>query len=409
MSLIRLQPAQALACILEHTPLLGGVEVPLPSAEGRVLRQEIHAGRDFPAFDRVCMDGIAIQWQKAAHTWLHQACQVAGDRPLLLENFEHAIEVATGAVKPRGADTIVRYEDVQRRGREWILKPDIEIKRGQHIQPRGSEHRSGQSLLEPLQLLRAPEHGLLAALGRGRVLVSAEPRISLISNGSELVGIDAEIEPHQMRECNSFAARACLSAFHFQRVRALHARDCADDLREAIQSALGCSDLLILSGGISRGPKDLVAGVLTALGVEEIFSEIAQKPGRPFWFGKHPDGPLVLGLPGNPVAALLNLRLYALPALCKMEGRVLRPLRLRLQHAEKAFPDAARHLACRIAYDEEEQRWADVSLPLGVGGGSGNIGALAGTDGFISLPARERDYAAGELVLFHGWTPPSQG
>ena len=345
------------------------------------------------------MDGIALRWQAPLRQWQHQACQLAGDRPLQLKHPDFAIEVATGTVRPTGTDTVIPYEQLDRQSGLWVLKTGVNPIPGQHIQGQGSEHRRGQLLLTAPTLLRAPELGLLAALGQARVQVSAAPRIALISNGSELVDVEAAALPHQLHECNSYAARGCLYDFAFQQVQTFLVRDREDELREAIEAALSESDIVVLSGGISRGPKDLARDVLKAIGVREIFYEIAQRPGRPFWFGQAPGGTPVLGLPGNPVAALINLRLYLVPALCKMEGRPLRAGTLKLAATQKAAPEMERHLPCQMEEDALGGRWAHLPEPRG----SGDIASLSATDGFVSLPAREHDYHAGESVTFYAW------
>lgn len=396
-----LKPQEAETRIRDFTRLLPPVLEPLAGCEQRVLREAIYAPAPFPAADRVCMDGIAVRWAAGQECWRHAGRQYAGDRAKELPALDAAIEVATGAICPSGADTVIPYESLRDAPSDaepyWELRPGTAIAPGKNIQRRGSEQAHGQLLLEPFSLLRAPELCLLAAIGKAVVPVSRKPRISLISNGTELVPIAAEPLPHQRRECNNAAAAACLLAFRYEAIQSFHAPDHVEALAEILQGALRSSDVVVCSGGISQGPRDLLRDRLCVAGITEVFYQIAQKPGRPLWFGVGPGGQLVFALPGNPVAALMNLRRYVLPALAQMEGRQMPLQQLHLDTSLQL--SKAEMLPVRIEPTGGGSAWAR-PLPYR---GSGDFTSLAGSDGFVALEAGA--YERGALVAFYGWTP----
>src|SRR3954466_6794960 len=318
-----LTPAQAETLIEQPLACLPIESLPLTQAAGAVLRENIYAERDQPPFDRVAMDGIAVVSARASgHGGRLRvaAQQAAGDPPLTLDDPSTCIEIMTGAMLPRGCDAVVPVEQVQRDGdvAEIGRKP---VQPWQNVHRRGSDCRQGALLLAAGTRLSPPEVAIAAGAGMARLRVSAQPMIVVISTGNELVEPGEVIEAHQVRRSNVYGIAASLREQGFGRVADDHVRDDEAQLTERLGFHLRTHDVLILSGGVSMGQLDIVPRVLEKLGVGLVFHHIAQRPGKPMWFGVSQSGPAVFALPGNPVSTLVCLSRYVLPALRAAMGQ----------------------------------------------------------------------------------------
>ena len=185
---------------------------------------------------------------------------------------------------------------------------------------RGSDGRQGALLLQTGTLLRAPEIAVAASAGMARVRVSSQPAIMVVSTGDELIEPGDPIADYQVRRSNAYAVAATLRRRGFGRVGDDHVPDDEDLLRERLALHLTTHEVVILSGGVSMGKFDLVPKVLTQLGVQQVFHNVAQRPGKPMWFGIGPQGQAVFGLPGNPVSTLVCLIRYVIPAIAEAMG-----------------------------------------------------------------------------------------
>ena len=312
-----LTPAQAESLIEQHLTCLPIESLPLTQAAGAVLRENIYAERDHPPFDRVAMDGVALLAAGAASNAGRLrvvGTQNAGDLPQTLSDPDACIEIMTGAVLPNGCDAVVPVEHIQRNGAIAELGRKA-VQQWQNVHRRGSDCRQGELLLTAGTRLFAPEVAIAAGAGMARVRVSAQPMIVVISTGNELVEPGELIEPHQVRRSNAYGITAALRQHGFARVADDHVRDDEAALEERLKFHLRTHDVLILSGGVSMGKLDLVPKVLERLGVNLVFHHVAQRPGKPMWFGVAQSGPAVFALPGNPVSTLVCLSRYVLPAL----------------------------------------------------------------------------------------------
>src|SRR5512147_2207226 len=311
-----LTPAQAETLIEQHLACLPIEPLPLARAAGAVLRENIYAERDQPPFDRVAMDGIALSSGAVGNGGRLRvaAQQAAGDPPLTLDDPSTCIEIMTGAMLPRGCDAVVPVEQVERHGdiAEIGRKPVLPWA---NVHRRGSDCRQGALLLAAGTRLSPPEVAIAAGAGMARLRVSAQPMIVVISTGNELVEPGELIAPHQVRRSNAYGITASLREHGFTRVADDHVRDDEAELTERLGFHLHTHDVLILSGGVSMGRMDLVPKVLDKLGVSLVFHHVAQRPGKPMWFGVSQAGPAVFALPGNPVSTLVCLSRYVLPAL----------------------------------------------------------------------------------------------
>jgi len=255
-------------------------------------------------------------------------------------------------------------------------------------------------LLESGTLLRAPEIAVAASAGMARVRVSSQPAIMVMSTGDELVEPGEPIAEFQVRRSNSYAVAATLRKRGFGRVGDDHVLDDEAMLGRRLDLHLTTHEVIILSGGVSMGKFDLVPKVLMELGVEEVFHKIAQRPGKPMWFGIGPGGQAIFGLPGNPVSTLVCLIRYVIPAIAEAMGtRRVPPERLAL-----AAPVTFQHpltyfLPVSIEHDDWGRPWAN-PRPTN---GSGDFLSLAGTDGFVELPPGPNTYAKGFVTRVYRW------
>ena len=399
-----LSPAEADHLIGSHVTCLPIESLPLAQCAGAVLRENVYGERDQPPFDRVAMDGIAVhstRLRSGERRLRVQARQAAGDPPLTLANDEHCIEIMTGAVLPVGCDAVIPVEQIQRDGDFAMIASGVRCEPFVNIHRRGSDSERGALLLTAGQRLKAPEIAVIAGAGMPRVRVSAQPTVVVISTGNELIEPGEPIADHQIRRSNSYGIVAALRRRGFGRVADDHVPDDAAQLRERLRFHLDTHDVLILSGGVSMGALDLVPGVLAELGVREVFHRIAQRPGKPMWFGMSASGTAVFALPGNPVSTLVCLARYVVPALAAAMGQqpLDTPEKIALA-APVTVPNAlAYFLPVRIHGDEWGRNWAEPAPT----NGSGDFNALAGTDGFVELPAGPNTHAKGFVARLYRW------
>ncbi len=397
-----LTPAQAETLIEQHLVCLPIESLPLTQAAGAVLRENIYAERDQPPFDRVAMDGIALTTAGAADSVgrLRVAgMQAAGDPPQTLTDPASCIEIMTGAMLPRGCDAVVPVEQVQRTGdmAEIGRKP---VQPWQNVHRRGSDCRQGALLLAAGTRLSAPEVAIAAGAGMARVRVSAQPMIVVISTGNELVEPGEVIEPHQVRRSNAYGITASLRQHGFTRVADDHLRDDEEELTARLGFHLRTHDVLILSGGVSMGRLDLVPKVLEKLGVSLVFHHVAQRPGKPMWFGVSQSGPAVFALPGNPVSTMVCLSRYVLPALRAAMGESPgEARRIALNEPVVVKAPLAFYLPVKLVHDD----WGRTSAEPCPTNGSGDFTALAGTQGFVELPPGPNTWPKGFVARFYRW------
>jgi molybdopterin molybdotransferase len=377
--------------------------LPLVQCVGGTLRENIYAERDTPPFDRVSMDGIAVdseQLRRGLRRFHVQATQAAGAPALKLALGENAIEVMTGAVLPLAADCVVPVENYDVVDGIVALKSEVASTPFHNVHRRGSDSRQGALLLESGTLLRAPEIAVAASAGMARVRVSSQPAVMVVSTGDELVEPGDPIADYQVRRSNAYACSAALRKRGFGRVGDDHVLDDEDMLQERLTLHLTTHEVLILSGGVSMGKFDLVPKVLMKLGVQEVFHNIAQRPGRPMWFGIGPQGQAVFGLPGNPVSTLVCLIRYVIPAIALAMGTRRAPMERLALAAPVTFQQTLTYfLPVAIEHDDWGRSWAQPRPP----NGSGDFLSLASTDGFVELPPGPNTYPKGFVADIYRW------
>jgi molybdopterin molybdotransferase len=367
------------------------------------LRENVYAERDQPPFDRVTMDGIAVESEalrRGMNRFRIQGTQAAGAAPLRLESGDHAIEVMTGAMLPAGCDCVIPVEQIDVADGFAALKSAVVSTAYHNVHRRGADGRQGTLLLEAGTLLRAPEVAVAASAGMARVRVSSQPAVMVVSTGDELIEPGEPITEYQVRRSNSYAVAATLRKRGFGRIGDDHVPDDEELLRERLTLHLTTHEVLVLSGGVSMGKYDLVPKVLLQLGVQEVFHKIAQRPGKPMWFGIGPQGQAVFGLPGNPVSTLVCLIRYVIPAIAAAMGTKRDPQeRLALAEPVLVQPALTYFLPVNIAADDWGRPWAVPRPP----NGSGDFSSLAGTDGFVELPPGPNTYPKGFVSSIYRW------
>jgi molybdopterin molybdotransferase len=381
--------ARALAEVLAHGRRLAATEsVPLAAALGRVLAADVVADAAWPATDRAAMDGFAV---------VAGAGLVAGlSLPVLGESLAgkpfaaplaagHAIRIMTGAVVPVGADAVVAVEQTSGFGGGTVTL-HAPVRAGQHVRRAGSELAAGTVVLPAGTLVRAAEVGVLAVLGHAEVAVVRRPRVAIVATGDEVVPIERQPLPHQVRESNSWALAAQVAASGGEAVRLGIAPDAPAPLRAMLQRGLDEADVLVTIGGISAGTHDLVHGELAALGVRTVFHGIDLKPGKPTFFGvlDAANGPrFVFGLPGNPASSFTVFDLLVRPLLLAMLGRPV-------GERTAALPAAGAPWQGNVRYQAVPARLvataAGVELELAAPSPSGDPFRLAGVDVYALIP-----------------------
>jgi len=362
-----LSPTEAEAAIAAHAPRLPVIPVALRDAAGCVLRQPVRAERDQPPFDRVAMDGIALAsatLQRGQRDFRVAGTQAAGAPPLALADDNDCIEIMTGAMLPAGCDCVIPVERITLCDGIAHVANDVVAAPWLNLHRRGIDCRAGDEVLHSNTHLGAPEVAVLASAGLVHVQVTRMPRIVVISTGDELIEPGQPLSDWQIRRSNVYGVLAALRNHGYARLADDHIVDDQTVLRERLRKHLENADVLILSGGVSMGKFDFVPGILDALGVRQVFHKIAQRPGKPMWFGVRDDGKAVYALPGNPVSTLVCMARYVLPGLRIAVGAVDRASEMvRLTSETKVLPTLSTLLPVRITSDASGQLSATPSLP----------------------------------------------
>lgn len=396
-------PAQAEQAIRSHATLLPTEHRPLATLANAVLREAVVSQRDQPPYDRVTMDGIAFASAAASRgqrTFRVAGTQAAGAPPLELPSEEACFEVMTGAMLPRGCDCVVPVERIVREGDLARLADDVIPSPDLNVHTRGLDCRAGQPLLEPGTRLQAPEIAIIASAGIAQVQVTRSPRIAVITTGDELVEPGEPVEAWQIYRSNAYAVLASLRARGHADLTHQHLPDDLAVLRTQLRAQLDAHDVFILSGGVSMGQFDYVPQVLAELGIAVVFHKIAQRPGKPMWYGVGAGGKTVYALPGNPVSTLMCLVRYVLPGLEAAMGATPAPVEaITLAEDFAVKPAVTLFLPVRLRPDEAGRASGEPRPTQG----SGDFTSLAGTDGFVELPPGPQVVPKGTVVPFYRW------
>jgi putative molybdopterin biosynthesis protein len=398
-----LAPPETVRDAIGQLDLAGGSEsVPLRRAQGRILADSVDAPLDVPGFDRSAMDGYALQARDtfgASETDPVELSVVgtvhAGEKPAVEQLDEgEAVQIATGAVMPPGADAMVPVERTVEG--DGAVEVNTAVTPGENVMFRGADIASGDRALGPGTRLGPRHIGLLAALGQETVTVRKPPQVAVVSTGEELVqpGNALQDRAGQIYDVNSHSIGAAVETAGGESHHLTPASDDPDRLRAALEDAAEDSDLILTSGSTSAGTADILHDLIDEHG-EILVHGVALKPGRPMLVG-HVFGTPYVGLPGYPVSALTIFRTFVAPQLRKAAGQ-----------PEPADATITAELGTELRYEGGRLRLVPVGV---VGDGAGNLIAytlsrgsgattsLVEADGVIRMPPETNLLEAGESV-----------
>jgi molybdopterin molybdotransferase len=384
--------AQALQTVLNSTQGFGVEEVPFLKSVGKVLKEDIVADRDFPPFNRVSMDGIAINHRFFEHGIIDfnvEGIQAAGAEQKTMTIDSNCMEVMTGAVLPINTDTVIRYEDVQiKNGIASINLKILEL--GKNIHSKGKDRIQGDLLIEKNTIISAAEIGVIATVGKATVKVAKTPKVIIVSTGDELVEVNENPLAHQIRRSNAFTLVSLLKKLGIK-AKTSHIADDKEVLQQKIANYLKKYDVLIFSGAVSKGKFDFLPAVLAELKVEKLFHRITQRPGKPFWYGVKNNKP-VFAFPGNPISTFVNCLAYFYPLYYKSVGIKVKEEMAILGEDVSFKPSLTYFLQVKL----ENKFGHLVAFPI-TGNGSGDLASLIKTDAFIQLPNDRVEFKKGEV------------
>jgi len=387
---------EASKLIKENLPCFGDDYIGIENAHGYILQEDLFADRDYPPFHRVMMDGIALNLadiKQNINIYQISGVAPAGSPIKQLENSGECLEVMTGAILPQGANLVIPYEDIVIEGEVAKINLDNEYVENQNIHLLGSDLKQGENILSGNKFIAGPHIGIAASIGKSKLVVNKRPRINIISTGDELVGIDEIPKEYQIRRSNSQALKASLNLFGFNEVELSHINDNLEDIEKHFLAAKNSFDILIYSGGVSKGKFDFLPSFWEEKGVQKIFHRVSQRPGKPLWFGVDKKSmTTVLGLPGNPISSLVCLHRYFIP---------LKEIFVELTE-EIIFKNKLTYfMPVKIEYSKDAKVLA---IPVR-SKNSGEFSILADTDGFIELPLERDVFLKGECFQFYSWRP----
>ncbi|AOW18199.1 molybdopterin molybdenumtransferase MoeA [Polaribacter vadi] len=387
----------ALQLVLKATQDFGVEKIPFIKSVGRILKEEIVADRDFPPFNRVAMDGIAIDYYEFSSrlrsnrqlSFKIEGIQAAGSEQITLKNNQNCIEVMTGAVLPNNANTVIRYEDVIIENGVATINID-KINEDQNVHHKGKDGKVGDVLIAENMKISAAEVGVLATVGKSFVKVAKQPKIMIISTGDELVGVDEIPLEHQIRRSNVFTLVSLLERLNISSETA-HITDDKPILKSKIKNYLQDYDVLLFSGAVSKGKFDFLPEVFDELGVEKLFHKVAQRPGKPFWFGQTENCKL-FAFPGNPISTFVNCLAYFYPWYYKSVNLKVEQETAILAENVTFKPDLVYFLQVKLSCKNGNL----IATPI-QGNGSGDLASLVHADAFIQLPSHKSEFKSGEV------------
>jgi molybdopterin molybdotransferase len=372
--------------------------VPLLESMRRILREDVLSDADSPRFDKAIRDGFAVRFQDLT--------QVPADLTVIGESRAGAAagvvvergrccEIMTGAPLPEGANAVVMVEHTER------LSPSLvrirkTARENEGLLRRGAEARQGERILSAGRRIGLADLGLLAGVGKSKVSVSAKPRVAVIATGDELVEVDEQPQPGQIRNSNTYTICAQVSEAGAAPAILGIGRDNLDDLREKIGRGLE-HDILLVSGGVSMGKYDLVETIFAEFGVEILFDKIAMKPGKPTVFG-HRGDTFVFGLPGNPISTMVAFHMFVRPlilSLLKAQDSGPQIFDATLEAPTKCDPERVALVPALVRF--EGGRYWIRTAPWK---GSSDLAGLARANALIWIPQRDGTLETGDVARF---------
>ncbi|EFO81287.1 molybdenum cofactor synthesis domain-containing protein [Oscillochloris trichoides DG-6] len=382
----------ALATVLAHVAPLALEHVDALRAEGRILAEDLVASEDLPDLPKAAMDGYALRSSDGLLPRRVIAELTAGESAGLLVGPGEASRIMTGATMPTGADAMIPVELT--RETDGMLVVDRAIRPGEHVHPVGQDLARGQLVLARGTRLNAAEVGILATLGITQVAVFRQPRVAVLATGDEVYEPGAPRPAGAVRDSNRYALLAAVREAGGVAISLGIARDDAAIQRRAILDGIAQADVLLTSGGVSMGTRDLIKPILAELGTIH-FGRVKFKPGKPTTFASVGDT-LVFGLPGYPVSSLVAFEVFVRPALRALQGdpQPVRPRAIaRIDAAIRPSPDRPEYQRVRLAW-----RGAELWATSTGNQGSSRLLSMHGANGLLIVPPGAQVYPAGSSL-----------
>jgi putative molybdopterin biosynthesis protein len=379
---------KAISLHLKPEPL-GTEEISLLEAHNRVLAEDMASAFDIPPFNRSTVDGYAVKAEETFGAEENQpvklkVCGVVnvGEPPKISVAKDEAAEIVTGAPIPEGADAVVMVEDTDREND--TLSVYSSVTRDENVMKKGTDIKKGNTVLKADKVLGSREIGVLAALGTAKVKVYAMPRVAVLSTGAEVTEPGKKLPSGKIYDINAYSLSTAVLESGGKPVYLGVVPDDKTELRKALEHALACADMVITSGGVSVGPKDLMPQTVDSLGKPGlVVCGIAVKPGKPTtiaWIGRKP----VFSLPGHPTSALLMFHLLARPVIQLLSGTPAEEAKtVKAVAGARMFSARGRRtfVMVKLKRDESNRLMAE---PVETGA-SGAITTLAKADGFVEI------------------------
>jgi molybdopterin molybdotransferase len=339
------------------------------------------------------MDGIALKssaFEAGKRHYTIDGVQAAGSKQLTLTNPDHCLEAMTGAMLPFGTDAVIPYELITIEHNLANVHID-DIKYFQNVHRKGLDRKKNDLLISKNTRLSSAEIGVLATVGKTKVKVAKIPRIAIISTGDELVDVDQNPEPYQIRKSNVHSLVSLLKSKGIN-ADSFHLPDDKGALGKMIKTYLSEYDVLMFSGAVSKGKFDYLPEILKDLGVKKLFHTVQQRPGKPFWFGKK-NNTTVFAFPGNPVSTYISCLKYFFPWLNKSQEVKSEPKHYAVLSKDFTFKPP-------LVYFLQVKLKNDMGVVLAdpfEGNGSGDLANLTLNDAFLELPSNRSEFKKGEV------------
>jgi molybdenum cofactor synthesis domain-containing protein len=381
---------------------LGEEEIPLLKAHNRVLKENITSTLDIPPFNRSTVDGYAVKAEDTFEAEENQpvklnVCGVVnvGEPPKISIAKGQAAEIVTGAPVPEGADAVVMVEDTERESDE--LRVYSAVTKDENIMKKGADIKKGETVLKAGRVLGSPEIGVLAALGITKAKVFKVPIVAVLSTGAEVTEPGKKLPPGKIYDINAYSLSTAVVESGGKPVYLGVVLDDKTELRKALEHALASADVVITSGGVSVGPRDITPQIVDSLGKPGlIVCGIAVKPGKPTtiaFIGRKP----VFSLPGHPTSALLMFHLLVRPVIRLLSGKPVEEAKTVMAVAStRMFSAKGRRtfVMVRLKRDRSNRFMAE---PVETGA-SGAITTLAKADGFVEISENQQFIDADEEI-----------
>ncbi|MBE7412719.1 MAG: molybdopterin molybdotransferase MoeA [Leptospiraceae bacterium] len=366
---------------------------------GRVIAEDCFSDRNYPPFNRSAMDGFAVSskhYSKGKKFKIVGTVQ-AGDLGDRVFSELGSVKIMTGARVPDNFDAVIKVEDSVVSKEEVYFQLDS-ISSFHNIARKGEDIKKDSPVLEKGHLLNPVSISLLASIGKTKVRVFQPPKVSILSTGNEIVPINANPLPEQIRDSNSYTLTEFLKKFHITPIQREILPDIPEEISKSIEKSLN-SEIIFITGGVSMGEFDYVPKILAEKNVDCLFHKIEVKPGKPFWFGVGQNKQIVFALPGNPFAVQVAFKIFIEPFLYKLfQSSEYLPLKIPFLGERRKKHNLTEFFPVKL-----NSTGIKTGLSLVEFHGSGDIIAAAKSDGIACHPKEKFDLRDGELLYFYSW------